>query len=480
MTDGEVMGGHQVRVQVRWLSQGDIWPTWHALVDHRATWADVLANNATWEDVLGDTGPALDSVDEDITCDVTGLKITRGRQSTVAHPTAATLKLTMLDPDGRHDPRIVPAGMSRTGARITVDVLCAGDSVWRPLFCGFVEEWRKEMTPEDVDRVEVDASDALHLLARAAPSARPQAPVGAGELSGARIERILDVAGWHAKWGTRRIDAGTVAMNPTLHGARVDYRPEEQDSTTSLLDEAHDVARSEDGLLDVSPSGEWRFLSEGWRDRVAHEVAFIDLTGNEPRPARLPVLCPARAPLVDSDLDIATRVEVSRSVEWDPDINIDPATGKGERPPEDIRKAENIQAVSRWGPIQPVKLRSLPHTTNTRSQQLADRWVKRLSHRPNVLAEATFIPSVHPAEARTLATLDNGSILWMVDDSPHVPYGRDMVSIEAIGVEHDITPDGPWRVTCRFDQWAGTLPAPQPVGAFQHPAFSRAFDTARI
>lgn len=80
-----------------------------------------------------------------------------------------------------------------------------------PLMTGFVDSWELDWQGPNWSEASAAFSDAFHLLEedkRAAVS-----PVGAGELSGARVNRILDSVGWPAD--RRAVDTGTVTLQAT-------------------------------------------------------------------------------------------------------------------------------------------------------------------------------------------------------------------------------------------------------------------------
>lgn len=456
-------GGHQWRVQIQWLEENDLWPTWYG-VEHSSrwtTWAGVKAAEPTWKTLLDNAGLSGVEFLEDVTCDVAGFELNRGRQSAQEQPDASTLTLTLVDPDGlTYDPRWTPGGPSRTGARISVEVEPQGTTGWQFMFVGFVETWSKERNADGDHPVEVVAADALKLMARAGPATPPPSPVAPNELSGARIRRILDQMPWTAKWGALAIDPGTVGMNPTMH-------------KNALLDEAHNVAISEDGMLDVTASGIVRFRAEGWRDARNPKIkALVDMTGVEPA-SIYPILCPSVVPLADDDLDVATRVTVSRSVEFDPDV----PPGSGTRPVEQPVSKEAAWAVNRYGPIQPLPMTGLPHYAQARSGVLAQRWVDRLAKEPAVISAVTIPITKEPDDAKVITALDWGDPLWIVD---RIQGSRTLTTYELIGIQHKVAADGGWEVTLLMDHWWGTKVFPLPTGPFSQAAFDRGFDTAAV
>ena len=113
-----------------------------------------------------------------------------------------------------------------------------------PLFHGFVDAWDLTWQDPSWAEVTVTATDAFKILERSERAAVD--PVGAGELSGARIHRILDTINWPAV--DRVIDQGTVTLQATtLEG--------------SALEELHQVADAELGDLFIRGDGRIVFRS---------------------------------------------------------------------------------------------------------------------------------------------------------------------------------------------------------------------------
>ena len=157
----------------------------------------------------------------DRTCDVRSIDVDAGRSTYVDAFDASSLTVVFANFAGIYStwpPDSIwrqPSGFVG-GVPIRAGSIVNGAVAWR--FTGttdaVVDAW-----PGTVDAVAtVTASDGMKGLARRQGLAR--AAVGAGELSGARVNRLATDAGWS---GPRRIDAGVVAMQATtLEGVTVD------------------------------------------------------------------------------------------------------------------------------------------------------------------------------------------------------------------------------------------------------------------
>lgn len=167
---------------------------------------------------------ASDGTWVDVGCDARTVNVTHERSAFVEAFSAATASVEFANDDGRYSswtPNSVWAaagGGWSTGVPIRVGVVRGGVIEWR--FTGTTDRV-EDAWPMFVDAVAVatvTATDGFKQLARYQGAVR--APVGAGELSGARVNRIADDAAWTAP---RRVDAGTVTLQATtLAGLAVD------------------------------------------------------------------------------------------------------------------------------------------------------------------------------------------------------------------------------------------------------------------
>lgn len=157
----------------------------------------------------------------DVTCDVRSIDVDRGRSSWVEAFKAGTATVVLANPAGRYSTFtpdsiwLQPAGFT-TDVPIRVGTVLAGVVDWRftGTTDGVFDSW-----PNVVDAVAtVTATDGFKQLARHDGGARVAA--GAGEFTGARINRLATDAGWA---GARAVDAGVVALQATtLDGVTID------------------------------------------------------------------------------------------------------------------------------------------------------------------------------------------------------------------------------------------------------------------
>lgn len=149
-----------------------------------------------------------------------------------------TLSLTLRDDDGDLDPTSIAEAIP--GVRIRLSKIWAG-TVYS-VFAGTIDSWVPEHRWPDQQVVAITASDALAGIA--GYDRGDSAPAGAGESSGARINRVLDSVGWPA--GQRAVDTGyTTVTATTLSG--------------DALEEARHTARTEVGEVWADAAGLIRF-----------------------------------------------------------------------------------------------------------------------------------------------------------------------------------------------------------------------------
>lgn len=116
------------------------------------------------------------------------------------------------------------------------------------LFRGYIDALTPTYLADGRPGVQLDCVDGLALFADNDPLALA-APVGAGELSGARVHRVLDRVGWPQAW--RSIDPGQATMEAT-------------DLSRNYADELGVVADSEGGSLFVNGAGVVCFRDRDW------------------------------------------------------------------------------------------------------------------------------------------------------------------------------------------------------------------------
>src|SRR5215475_14398594 len=107
--------GTGFRVLVRFITSGEGLSTYDGLRANFATYADVLARYATYEEIRADSSLGI-NVDFDITCLVSGVSLTSGKQSIFEDIESATANITIRDPKQMFDPRLT--GIFGPGRRV--------------------------------------------------------------------------------------------------------------------------------------------------------------------------------------------------------------------------------------------------------------------------------------------------------------------------------------------------------------------------
>jgi hypothetical protein len=183
---------------------------------------------------------------EPIECDVRSIDIQRGRSSQLDSFAAATCSVALADASDYYS-AWNPSGLWAQHGRFRVDVpirvsVVLGFTVSR-LFTGTTDEVIDSWPGAGADALtEVRATDALKGLARARPP-KLAVGIGAGDLPGPRIGRVLDAVGYT---GARNLEAGTITLLATVM----------DDTALNLADQAREC---EWGSLYADSSGTLRF-----------------------------------------------------------------------------------------------------------------------------------------------------------------------------------------------------------------------------
>lgn len=180
-----------------------------------------------------------------IDTDTRGFTINRGRQTALDRFQTGQLVLTLDNTSGDYDPdNTSGAHTGKVVPGVPIQVILAFDSVNYPLFYGYVDEWLPQYLPgsHSYQQVQVTASDAMSILANYVST--PQNSQGAGEKTDARINRILDNAGWSK--ALRQLDPGIEPLQATT-------------LSQAAFDDIQQAVESEYGLWYIDPSGNVRF-----------------------------------------------------------------------------------------------------------------------------------------------------------------------------------------------------------------------------
>jgi hypothetical protein len=158
----------------------------------------------------GERATTTDELFVDLSCDVLDLDVQGGASSSegvLTKPDVATLVVNLSDPQRKYDPLnqegpYVLGGRSRIRPAVPVDVFAevvdadTGAITREWLFTGTADSWGEDWTPHPRERVAVlTASGAAKRLVKSKqPETDP--PVGAGDTTEQRVQRILDWAEW--------------------------------------------------------------------------------------------------------------------------------------------------------------------------------------------------------------------------------------------------------------------------------------------
>lgn len=149
----------------------------------------------------------------DVSAYVTRVETDRGRQRLLSafERGSCTVKLDNLS--GLFSPHNTSSAYYpyvRPETRIRVRFVYGGTSY--PVFHGFIDSIQPTWTGPTAAEVTIRATDGFKVLARFDPPAA-SSPVGEGEDTGARIGRLLDLAGWPD--GDRDLDVGLSTLQAT-------------------------------------------------------------------------------------------------------------------------------------------------------------------------------------------------------------------------------------------------------------------------
>lgn len=144
------------------------------------------------------------------------ISIRRGRQRQLEQYRAGTLYTGLDNADRRFDPTWTTGPYSEGGvSNITTDravrVILTNNGVDYPRYYGFADDFSPDYEYPEGGRASISATDAFKIFTIINPS--EQSPVGAGDTTGQRINRILDVAGWSST--ARDIDTGNATHSST-------------------------------------------------------------------------------------------------------------------------------------------------------------------------------------------------------------------------------------------------------------------------
>ena len=202
------LGGH-IRAEVAFAANvntqqmdGDPWLTLDDGVQGRLDEGNVLPG-AVWVDLTGWMWGTA------------GVTLSRGRSRELDEFQAGTASFVLNDPDRLFDPTNLYspfAGQVRPMRRVRLTAVTGAGQV--RLFSGFVADWQRRFERGGFPRVTVRCVDVFERF-NMADLPEEGSPVGAGETSGDRVERVLDAVGFGAD---RDIDVGLSSLAGTTFG----------------------------------------------------------------------------------------------------------------------------------------------------------------------------------------------------------------------------------------------------------------------
>jgi hypothetical protein len=350
----------------------------------------------------------LNSVWTDITCDVRTLRINTGRSKLLDAFTAATMALDLANFEDQYNAWNshgiwAQNGVFRTGVPIRVRLEQFGDAA--TLFTGTTDAVTDSWPGAGADALtNVQATDAFKGLARMRP-VKLGTPAGAGELSGARVNRILDAAGFT---DARAVSLGLSAWQGTiLDGV--------------ALDLINEVGEGEFGSVYVDGTGALTFLDRNavsTNPRMANvQWRFLDFDDN---PALNDWTCYSDLKLQAADDQVINQANVT-------------ATGLT---PVQIQNDATSQG---WYDVRSYT-KTLPLNTLADANQLALNVVQQLSYNERRVDGLTFYPLFTHNGNRV------ASHMRLLDRIRVVRTGKGGAQIDAElfvqGIEHEITGGG--------------------------------------
>jgi hypothetical protein len=244
---------------------------------------------------------APDEVWADVSPWLKGFSFSRGAtrvEGPVLRYEAGGATVVLNNPFGRFHPLnlagpYVSGGRTQVRPMVPIRIRAAYQGVTYELWRGFVDAWDITYPSPDSGEVTVTATDAQKVIASHSRVALG-APVGTGELSGARVHRILNSVGWPV--ADRLVDAG----KSTLVGTTLDG-----DAWTELLL----VQDSELGEIYVDPNGKVVFKSRHAILIEAQSTTSQLLLGRHSEAGELPYV--SLVPTYD-DADVRNVVRIAR------------------------------------------------------------------------------------------------------------------------------------------------------------------------
>jgi hypothetical protein len=234
----------------------------------------------------------------DISAWVLKVSTSAGRSKNTDTFGAGTASITLDNSDRRFDPThltgpYVSGGISQLIPNVRIEVTALWSAVTYHLATVWADSWTVQHDTE-MSTCTVEATDGVKFLGRVVIP--EQGAAHAGDISGARINRVLDLADWPA--GLRSVDDGITDLPSTVFGE-------------SAKDHCDKVAYAERGAFFFGPNGHARFVGRHDQftdtNRLTPTETFSDL------PAHTGPRWSTVAPMRIDDTELVNSVTVSRS-----------------------------------------------------------------------------------------------------------------------------------------------------------------------
>ncbi|HKE67433.1 MAG TPA: hypothetical protein VKB59_22735 [Micromonosporaceae bacterium] len=228
-------------------------------------------------------------------CMLLEVGVSRGRDRWIDRFGASSATLRIQDPDGRLSWDAAASDdllAVRPGREVRIRALHVGSGVQYPVWRGFLETIDDTFDPGGVPIAAFTAQDSYAQLAHIDLLERDP-PVGAGESSDARVNRLLDLADWPLEW--RDIDPGMITVQATNLA-----RP--------IADDLGITADSEGGAVFADRRGRICFRNRDWLRTDPHATELQATIGGADED-----VCAAGYETTRSAGDIVNDIQLARA-----------------------------------------------------------------------------------------------------------------------------------------------------------------------
>lgn len=364
--------------------------------------------------VLGPDG----GVWTDVSAHLRGWSVDRGKNSGLDAFRDGQATVVLDNRSGDYDPSNTSSpyyvgGVTQVEPMRRLRISATWASVVYPLFEGFIAEWILGYTNPDDAIVTIPCTDGFSVLSNF--DGTEQAAAGASELSGARITRILDNAGWPD--GDRDIDAGLTTLQATT-------------LAQNALTELKLVADTEQGWLFVSADGLVTFrdrhaLVQDTRSQMV-QVTTTDAAGSS---------YPYRDLRRDNGADYVRNT-----------ISFARTGGSAQTASDATSQAKYLKRT--WSRT------DLLHETDAEVALAAERALSLYKDRRDTFTEVVIAPRRKPTTWWPAILATEFGDLWRVS---RTPPGMSAITRDAfvIGLSQGSGPDRDWTVSVKLQDAAG-------------------------